>query len=293
MNESGDSSGGERPKPPPDYKVYRARRGLNLGKPDLGRAARKGASKGGETGPGRPRLEPEKKRRPWLRWIGIALVGWLLLTFVSFAISATIQKSKLADMGTPGRQPAAGRIAPEHPCPGHRCPLGRLRGADESEHECVERRPAATPPSGCAGGSRADSIMVLRAGGGAFDKLSIPRDTLAAIPGKANQKINAAYAFGGAELRSRPSRTSWASTSTTSRSSTSTASRLHRLDRRRQGRSRAPGLQRDLGRRLQASRSAAGRGRRSRREGAGAGPEPRARPAATTIDDRTGSAFSS
>ena len=33
--------------------------------------------------------------------------------------------------------------------------------------------------------------MVLRAGGGAFRKLSIPRDTLAAIPGCGEQKINA------------------------------------------------------------------------------------------------------
>ncbi len=43
--------------------------------------------------------------------------------------------------------------------------------------------------------------MVLRAGGGAFEKLSIPRDTLAAIPGFGNDKINSAYAFGGAELQ--------------------------------------------------------------------------------------------
>ncbi len=43
--------------------------------------------------------------------------------------------------------------------------------------------------------------MVLRAGGGAFEKLSIPRDTQAAIPGQGTNKINAAYAFGGAELQ--------------------------------------------------------------------------------------------
>ena len=43
--------------------------------------------------------------------------------------------------------------------------------------------------------------MLVRAGGGAFEKLSIPRDTFAAIPGAASQKINAAYAFGGAALQ--------------------------------------------------------------------------------------------
>ena len=42
--------------------------------------------------------------------------------------------------------------------------------------------------------------MVLRAGGGTFRKLSIPRDTLAEIPGLGAEKINAAYANGGAKL---------------------------------------------------------------------------------------------
>ena len=43
--------------------------------------------------------------------------------------------------------------------------------------------------------------MVVHAGGGSFNKLSIPRDTLASIPGEGDQKINAAYAFGGAALQ--------------------------------------------------------------------------------------------
>ena len=43
--------------------------------------------------------------------------------------------------------------------------------------------------------------MVVHAGGGSFDKVSIPRDTLASIPGQGDQRINAAYAFGGAALQ--------------------------------------------------------------------------------------------
>lgn len=43
--------------------------------------------------------------------------------------------------------------------------------------------------------------MVVRAGGGKFKKLSIPRDSYAAIPGQDPQKINGAYAFGGAALQ--------------------------------------------------------------------------------------------
>jgi LCP family protein required for cell wall assembly len=42
--------------------------------------------------------------------------------------------------------------------------------------------------------------MVVRAGGGTFRKLSIPRDVLAEIPGAGPQKINSAYAIGGAKL---------------------------------------------------------------------------------------------
>ena len=43
--------------------------------------------------------------------------------------------------------------------------------------------------------------MLIRAGGGAFRKLSIPRDTFAEIPGNAPTKINAAFAYGGAALQ--------------------------------------------------------------------------------------------
>ena len=43
--------------------------------------------------------------------------------------------------------------------------------------------------------------MLIRAGGGTFSKLSIPRDSYAEIPGQSPQKINAAYAFGGAKLQ--------------------------------------------------------------------------------------------
>lgn len=45
--------------------------------------------------------------------------------------------------------------------------------------------------------SRADTILVAKAGKGA---LSVPRDTLVKIPGHGEDKINAAYAYGGPEL---------------------------------------------------------------------------------------------
>jgi LCP family protein required for cell wall assembly len=42
--------------------------------------------------------------------------------------------------------------------------------------------------------------MLWRVGGGHASRLSIPRDTVVDIPGHGRQKINAAYAFGGAAL---------------------------------------------------------------------------------------------
>ena len=43
-------------------------------------------------------------------------------------------------------------------------------------------------------------MLLLRVGGGHNGRLSIPRDTVADIPGHGQQKINAAYAFGGSAL---------------------------------------------------------------------------------------------
>jgi LCP family protein required for cell wall assembly len=48
--------------------------------------------------------------------------------------------------------------------------------------------------------SRSDTILLLRAGGGASARLSIPRDTVVDIPGHGPDKVNAAYAIGGPAL---------------------------------------------------------------------------------------------
>jgi LCP family protein required for cell wall assembly len=68
-----------------------------------------------------------------------------------------------------------------------------------------DQRGAATaePGASTSAPGRSDSIMLLRVGGGANARLSIARDTLADIPGHGRQKINAAYAFGGAALAIR------------------------------------------------------------------------------------------
>jgi LCP family protein required for cell wall assembly len=49
-------------------------------------------------------------------------------------------------------------------------------------------------------GQRTDTIMLLHTGSGPNLLMSIPRDSLVAIPGHGTTKINAAYAYGGAKL---------------------------------------------------------------------------------------------
>jgi LCP family protein required for cell wall assembly len=63
-----------------------------------------------------------------------------------------------------------------------------------------DRRPKGSrePGANVSGPSRSDTIMLIRTGGGHGARLSIPRDTVVEIPGHGLQKINAAYAFGGA-----------------------------------------------------------------------------------------------
>jgi LCP family protein required for cell wall assembly len=204
----------QRPQGPPDYKVYRARRGLfsRFRKPDLsglrerdwrapklpGRRGRAGRERG-------PRPE-----RPWLRrslkWIGIAALGWILLSFLAFAVSAQLQAFKLSGEaksalhGNPFLLPSAQTILVLGT--DARPPDTKEPGAAPSQ-ECFDQQAHGDAPHGeCSAGQfRADTLMLIRAGGGAFRKLSIPRDSYAAIPGQSPQKINAAYAFGGAKAQ--------------------------------------------------------------------------------------------
>ena len=193
---------GKRPDQP-DYKVYRSRR--RFSPPDLDslrETVRGGRGERPSTEPPPPTAPtPERAGRPWLKWVGFAVLGWLLLSLVAFAVSATIQKSKLADMGdTLDSNPLMAVFQQNILVLGTDVRDTEFAAEEAESEECVEAAATGEPTLDCASGARADSIMVLRAGGGAFEKLSIPRDTLAAIPGFGNDKINAAYRFGGAPL---------------------------------------------------------------------------------------------
>jgi len=200
----------QQPSGPPDYKVYRARKGFlsRFRSPDLSglreRGRREPELPGQDEEPRRRRLpSPPRGSRRILKWVGLAALGWILLSFLAFAVSAQLQAFKLSGEakdalhGNPLLLPQAQTILV----------IGTdARPPDSQEpegvpsEECFEQQSRGDAPHGdCSVGQfRADTLMLIRAGGGAFRKLSIPRDSYAEIPGQAPTKINAAYSFGGA-----------------------------------------------------------------------------------------------
>jgi LCP family protein required for cell wall assembly len=210
-------NGEQRPDGPPDYKVFRSRRGIfsRLRKPevpalrDLRGEAPQPPGDGGRGGrrlrrPSIPR--PGSRGKQALKWLAIAAGGWILLSFLAFAVSAQIQSFKLSGEakealhGNPLLLPSAQTILVLGT--DARPPDTKEPGAPHKQ-KCFEQQSHGDAPhDGCeAGEYRADTLMLIRAGGGAFRKLSIPRDTYAEIPGQSPQKINGAFSFGGAKLQ--------------------------------------------------------------------------------------------
>ncbi len=206
------------PEPPekPDYTVYRSRRRLGdlVRKPDLAglRDRLKRGEKPGEKPeePPPPGIPSEPEAKPWwrrgLKWAGLAALAWLVLSFLAFAISSQIQKWKLDDGVTEvldgGPLLVGGQTILVL---GTDVRSGAFAGAAEAETKnCLEAiNSGKGTDNNCQGNYRSDTIMLIRAGAGTFRKLSIPRDTLAPVPGHGPQKINSAYALGGAKLSVR------------------------------------------------------------------------------------------
>ena len=210
MPANGDQGEQGRPEPP-DYKVYRSRPGLlsRLRSPDLSKLRERRSGKGEKGAPPRPPAGREPTVRPpgrrVLKWVGLAALGWIVLSFVAFAVSSQIQKWKLSDMGNTLHGNPFLAVSPQTILVlGTDIRSGQFAGPDEAASKsCLKAAGSCkAPPSHCSP-YRSDTIMLIRAGGGAFRKLSIPRDTLADIPGHSENKINSAYAFGGAKLTIR------------------------------------------------------------------------------------------
>ena len=189
----------------PDYKVYRSRPRLFKGRDDRVAEGLQELRDEAPDVPRQPGAKPEytvhKRRklpRPRLprlgsitggrivKWVLTALGGWLLLSLLLFLISAQINSKGVSD-------------AAEGALTGGGFPLVQpttilVLGSDA-------RVPGLAEPGAEIGGpSRADSIMLIRTGGGRSAKLSIPRDLVVDIPGHGPDKINAAYAIGGPSL---------------------------------------------------------------------------------------------
>ena len=167
---------------PPEYKVYRSRRRLLdriRSSDDPGDRIRlpRPKERPPTPGEGRRRITPGRV----LRYLALAAVGWLAVSGVLFIVSAQLEQAgsdRLEDALSGGGSLLTGSTI-------------LVLGSDERSDETRE--------PGAAGG-RADSIMLLHASFGRVRRLSILRDSFAEIPGHGAQKINHAYALGGAAL---------------------------------------------------------------------------------------------
>lgn len=119
----------------------------------------------------------------------LLLVGWLVLSLVLFIVSASevegLPAAAISEL-TPGGN--------------------MLTSADTVLILGIDQRPRTGPGSKEPGadynvaGSNSDTIMLWRIGGGTSRHLSIPRDTVANVPGYGPAKINAGFALGGPAL---------------------------------------------------------------------------------------------
>jgi LCP family protein required for cell wall assembly len=124
-----------------------------------------------------------------LKWLALAIGAWIALSLLLFLLSAQIEQGKVSD------EAKAALSSAGYPLTSPNTIL--ILGSDARPEDSKE--PGANP----GGPSRSDTIMLWRVGGGHAARLSIPRDTIVDIPGHGRQKINAAYAFGGAALSIR------------------------------------------------------------------------------------------
>jgi LCP family protein required for cell wall assembly len=202
------------PNGEPTYRVYRSQpRGLGARlrgetESDVGRRAEESQREGAMrqeaqqrrralAGP-RPRGVGRWGLRTWtvgraLKYLVLALVGWVALSVVLFLVSAETKAGNLPSglaaaldrTHTPMLISAQNVLVlglDNRPTTGYSSKEGGLTAADTEEAD-----------------ARTDSIMLWRVGGGVSRRLSIPRDTLVNVPGIGETKINAAWSQSPAE----------------------------------------------------------------------------------------------
>jgi LCP family protein required for cell wall assembly len=167
---------------PPDYKVYRSRRRPLVGGGDLD-ALRKRLSRHRDDDEPRP---PREKRPITigrvLKWVAIAVASWLVLSLILFLISAQTQEGVSPEteraLSSKGSLFSGSNIL--------------VLGSDVRKGDSIDESQS--------GPGRSDTIMLVHAALGSVRKLSIPRDVEVNVPGHGVNKVNAAYALGGAAL---------------------------------------------------------------------------------------------
>jgi LCP family protein required for cell wall assembly len=193
------------PDPPPRYTRYRARPRLL---PE--REGAEGGSEAGQEHAGWPRGRRQRRdgrgpltprggraqrfadwwrrltpKRAVLGLLGL-IVAWIVLSLVLFLISSHFERT------SPPSNVAGVLDSAGFPLTSANNIL--VLGSD------LRPKGSKEPGANTSGPSRSDSILLLRIGGGHDARLSIPRDTVIEIPGHGEQKINAAFAFGGPAL---------------------------------------------------------------------------------------------
>jgi LCP family protein required for cell wall assembly len=113
----------------------------------------------------------------------LAILGWILVAIVAFFVSAQVNGG--VDDKTKEALSGGGSV---------------LTGSNVLVLGSDERPKGSKEPGAQSAAARSDSIIVMHVGFGSVRKLSILRDSQAEIPGHGTQKINAAYALGGAPL---------------------------------------------------------------------------------------------
>ena len=165
----------------PEYTVYRSRKG------PLSRFKREEPGGIDDLRRERRPRQPGRIRKPIsvgrvLKWVAVAVVAWLLLSGLVFLVSA-----QLAEHSSDSAESALSSG-------------GSLFSGSNVLVLGSDARPPDSKEPGAGGPARSDSIMLMHVGLGTVRKVSILRDSQANIPGHGVQKINAAYALGGAGL---------------------------------------------------------------------------------------------
>lgn len=163
--------------PPPQYTVYRSRPKL-LGRTDRDERPRVAPSRNGRSDHRGRGIDG----RRIAKWVVLAALAWIALSVLVFALSAQINK----------RSVSGGLDSAGNPLTSANTIL--VLGSDQRAKGSKEAGASTSGPS------RADSILLIRTGGGANARLSVARDTQVAIPGHGVGKVNSAYAYGGAAL---------------------------------------------------------------------------------------------